>query len=122
MKSYVKVYGPPLLKAIKALEKVAIGLPEVCIWDTVIAYSPQFSSFGDEGYSYGDVSNYFAGVDEVSEKRCSTIISKSGESLGEHDFYFEWFKKPTIDELNNLIEKIDEALAPLGVKYSLTTK
>jgi len=117
MKSFVKVYGPPLLKAIKALEKVAIGLPEVCIWDTFIAYSPPIALD-----SYESVSSYFAGVGEVPEKRCSTIISKSGESLGEHDFYFEWFKKPTMDELNNLIEKVDEALAPLGVKYTLTTK
>jgi hypothetical protein len=115
MKSYVKVYGPPLLKAIKALEKVAIGLPEVCIWDTFIAYSPPSNS-------YEGVSGYFAGVGEVPEKRCSTIISKSGESLGEHDFYFEWFRKPTMDEMHNLIEKVDEALAPLGVKYTLTTK
>jgi hypothetical protein len=114
MKSYVKVYGPPLLKAIKALEKVAIGLPEVCIWDTFIAYSPPSNS-------YEGVSRYFAGLGEVPEKRCSTIISKSGESLGEHDFYFEWFKKPTMDEIHNLIEKIDETLAPLGVKYTLTT-
>jgi len=118
MKSFVKVSGPPLLKAIKALEKVAIGLPEVCIWDTFIAYSPLSSRY--EGYE--DVQDYFVGVGKVPEKRCSTIISKSGESLGEYDFFFEWFKKPTMDELNNLIEKIDEALAPLGVKYTLTTK
>ena len=115
MKSYVKVYGPPLLKAIKTLEKVAIGLPEVCIWDTFIASSPIFNS-------YEDVQSYLAEFGEVPKKRCSTIISKSGESLGEYDFFFEWFKKPTMNELNNLIEKIDEALAPLGVKYTLTTK
>ena len=120
MKSYVKVYGPPLLKAIKALEKVAIGLPEVCIWDTVISSSPGFTSYNDIGYE--DVQGYFAGVGEVPERRCSTIISKSGESLGEYDFFFEWFKNPTMDELNNLVEKVDEALAPLGVKYTLTTK
>jgi len=116
MKSYVKVYGPPLLKAIKALEKVAIGLPEVCIWNTFMTYSPFV--LGDTSYEY--LSEYFAG--EVPEKRCSTIISKSGESLGEYDFFFEWFKKPTMDELNNLIENVDEALASLGVKYTLTTK
>ena len=120
MKSYVKVYGPPLLKAIKALEKVAIGLPEVCIWNTVIASVPSFSSY--EGGGYEGVSEYFADVGEVPEKRCGTIISKSGESLGEYDFFLEWFKNPTMNELNNLIEKVDEALAPLGVKYTLTTK
>jgi len=118
MKSYVKVYGPPLLKAIKALEKVAIGMPEVCIWNTVIAYSPLSIRYD----VYDDVQAYFAEFGEVPEKRCSTIISKSGESLGEYDFFFEWFKKPTMDELNNLIDKVDEALEPLGVMYTLTTK
>ncbi len=108
MKSFVKVYGPPLLKAIKALEKVAIGLPEVCIWDTVIAYSP-LTSGGSSNDEY--VRDYFGGVGEMPEKRCSTIISKSGESIGEYDFFFEWFKEPTMDELNNLIEKVDEVPA-----------
>ncbi len=40
MKSYIKIYGPPLLKAIKRLETVAVGFPEVCIMDTVIAVNP----------------------------------------------------------------------------------
>jgi hypothetical protein len=63
---------------------------------------------------------YFSGVREVPE--CSTIISKSGESIGEYDFFFEWFKEPTEDALNNLIEKIDETLTRLGAKYKLMTK
>jgi hypothetical protein len=117
MKSFVKVYGPPLLKAIKALEKVAIDMPEVCIWDTFIEISPKIGSG-----SYEDVADYFAHFGQVPEKRCNTIISKSGESLGEYDFFFEWFKKPTMNELNSFIENIDKALAPLGVRYTLTTK
>ena len=116
MKSYVKVYGPPLLKAIKALEKVAIDVPQVCIMDTIIASSEiQFNNV--EG-----IMNYFGTVGEVPKERCGKIISKSGESLGEYDFYFEWFKKPTMQEINDLIEKIDTAMAPLGVKYTMATK
>ena len=42
--------------------------------------------------------------------------------MGDYDFIFEWPKKPTTDELNMLIEKIDTELAPLGCKYSITTK
>jgi len=120
MKSYIKISGPPLLKAIKALEKVAIGMPEVCIWNIFIANIPTFYTYGDINYT--DIDNYFSGVGEVPKKRCGTIISKSGESLGEYDFFFEWFKKPTLAELNSLIEKIDEALTPLGARYTLTTK
>ncbi|MCK4582565.1 hypothetical protein KAU18_04550, partial [Candidatus Bathyarchaeota archaeon] len=64
----------------------------------------------------------FFGVDNISEERCSNIISKSGESLGEYDFFFEWFTKPTMAQVEDLIEKIDTLLEPLGVKYTLTTK
>ena len=116
MKSYVKIYGPPLLKAFRALEKIAIGMPQVCIMDTMIdSNMPTMNSV--EG-----VQNYFGSIGAVSTERCGTIISKSGEKLKDNDFYFEWFKKPTMAEVNMLIEKVDEALAPLGVKYTIATK
>ena len=131
MKSYVKIYGPPLLKALKALEKVAIDMPEVCIMDTTIQAAigaPDIRGVG-AGYGASDISfddpagvMAFLGVDKISEERCNNIISKSGESLGENDFFFEWFTKPTMAQVENLIEKIDTALGPLGVKYTLTTK
>jgi len=114
MKSYIKIYGPPVVKAIKELEKVAIDMPEVCIMTQEFAIGPPFGS----GES---LQNYF-GPDVISEERCNNIISKSRESLGEYDFFFEWFKKPTRDELHMLIEKIDEALSDIGVRYSITTK
>jgi hypothetical protein len=117
MKSYVKVYGPPTLKAIKELEKLAVGMPEVCIMDTIIVQSetPLDEVTG--------VMEYFKSLPtEISTERCGNIISKSGEVLGEYDFFFEWFTDPTMDQMNDLIEKIDEALAPLGCKYTITTK
>ncbi len=33
--------------------------------------------------------------------------------MGDFDFVFEWFKEPKMEQVNMLIEKIDEALAPL---------
>lgn len=117
MKSYVKIYGPPVLKAIKTLEKIAIDMPEVCIMDTVIEASPPQILSDDDS-----VSNYFGGITEIPKRRCSKIISKSGEKVGEYDFYFEWFKTPNQEDLNGLIEKIDNALLPLGCRYSITTK
>ena len=116
MKSYIKIYGPPVLKTIKALEKIAIGMPEVCIMDTIIEAGP-YASWDEE-----ETMAHFSNVGVVPTKRCSKIISKSGEKVGEYDFYFEWFKNPTQEELNNLIEKIDSALAPLECKYTITTK
>ncbi len=116
MKSYVRIYGPPLLKALKALEKLAVDMPEVCIMDTMIESAmPQFNA--KEG-----VMNYFSTVGGIPEKRCSNIISKSGVKMGEADFVFEWFNEPKMEQINLLIEKIDDALAPLGVQYTITTK
>ncbi len=116
MKSYVRIYGPPLLKAIKALEKIAADMPEVCITDTLIESSrPQFNS--QEG-----IMNYFSTIGGIPEKRCGNIIVKSGVSLGDSDFVFEWFKEPKREQINMLIEKIDEVLGPLGVKYTIATK
>lgn len=129
MISYVKIYGPPLLAALKALEKVAIDMPEVCIMDTTIQVAVGAPEIPGASFGAGDISfdtpegvMAFFGVDNISEERCSNIISKSGESLGEYDFFFEWFTKPTMAQVEDLIEKIDTLLEPLGVKYTLTTK
>jgi hypothetical protein len=125
MKSYIKIYGPPMLKALKALEKVAIGLPEVCIMNTTIetASAPAMHDSDESALgSLGGIMSYFGGPEMITEERCDTIISKSGESLGEYDFYFEWFKKPSMNEIMDLIERIDEALADVGVKYTITSK
>ena len=118
MKSYIKIYGPPVLKAVKALEKIAINMPSVCIMDKDInlAFDPDFTQ--------EFVRDYFLSraVEGISQERCGTIISKSGLKLGDYDFFFEWIKNPTTDDLKNLIEKIEDALKPLGCKYTLTTK
>ena len=130
MISYVKIYGPPLLKALKALEKVAVDMPEVCIMDTTIQTAvgapeipgPHGVGMGDISFSSPEGVMAFFGVDDMPEERCDTIISKSGHKLGEYDFYFEWFTKPSMEQIEDLIKRIDEALEPLGVKYTLTTK
>lgn len=116
MRSFIKIYGPPTLKALKALEKIAIDMPEVCIMDTIISQSVP---------AFDDVTGtmtYFGSLGEITVERCGSIISRSGGSLGEHDFFFEWFTEPNMSQVNELIEKLDEALAPLGCKYTITTK
>ncbi|MFC1802406.1 hypothetical protein ACFL0D_00400 [Thermoproteota archaeon] len=127
MKSYVKIYGPPILKSIKGLEKIALDMPEVCIMSPSIkaAIGIDFSTPYGGGKAIFDspegVLSYF-GVDDLTEERCNTIVSKSGESLGEYDFFFEWFKNPTMEEINDLIERIDNTIEPLGARYTITTK
>ena len=123
MISYVKLYGPPIYDAIKELEKVAIDMPEVCIMSTALASSLQ--NYGADERIGGTpqmLGDYFMDIGNISKERCNTIISKSGKKLGEYDFFFEWFKNPTMDELNDLIKKVDKVLAPLGTRYTITTK
>ncbi|MGD0803201.1 MAG: hypothetical protein ABSA11_03915 [Candidatus Bathyarchaeia archaeon] len=127
MRSYIKIMGPPLGKALKELEKIAIDMPQVCIMDEAIMHGipKELSEDVGESVKYSEhVGNLFAertGV-VVETERCSKIISKSDRVLGEYDFFFEWFKKPRINDLNDLIQKVDDILAPLGVHYTITTK
>jgi len=120
-RSYIKIYGPPLLKAVEALENLSLDMPEVCIMDTIIYGIPDYNQrFEEPDY----VMNYFANVrsfEEIDIKRCDKLVSKSGEMLGEYDFYFEWFTEPSMDQVKMLIGKIDEALIPLGCSYTMTT-
>ena len=129
MRSYIKIYGPPVFEAIKALEKLAIDVPQVCIMDTIIATDMQ-SKISDEiratdADTYSNYAgDYFSPLVPypIKRERCDKIISKSGVKLGEFDFFFEWFKNPSADELNALIKRIDKALTPLECRYTITTK
>ena len=137
MKSYIKLYGPPILKAIKTLEKISIDMPEVCIMNSLIERTLyDFGTSNQLGKSKPKtkhheeslrddvkwVMDYFEDAGAITRDRCQNIISYSGENMGEYDFYFEWFTVPNNEQYNSLIEKIDEALEPLGCKYTITTK
>jgi hypothetical protein len=119
LKSFVKLTGPPIVKAIRELEKISIGMSEVCIMDTIIASSG--AEYVESAREFS-TQEYFSPLGEISVKRCDTIISKSGESLGEYDFYFEWFTKPTMSQVLELITKIDDAMEKVGCRYTITTK
>jgi hypothetical protein len=118
MKTYVKIYGPPLYDAIKALEKIAIDSPALCIMDHLIPYDFYMGDFS----ATQDVHTYFGNLGELSIERCSNILSKSVEGMGEYDFIFDWFQKPSQEQITDLIQKIDKALTPLNCKYTLVTK
>ena len=127
MKSFIKIFGPPIMAAIKELEKIAINMPEVCIMNETITYEipPTLAhDLGGTTFESGVVGSYFSrrtGV-MVPVERCQNIISESGETLGEYDFFFEWFEKPDTNQMIEFIEKIDIALIPLGCLYTITTK
>ncbi len=115
------------MEAVRELEKIAVDMPQVCVMDEAILLDIPRSLARDIGepIEYPEyVSDFFSrrtGV-RVKTERCSNIISESGEKLGEYDFFFEWFEEPSMEQLNELIGKIDEALEPLGCLYSITTK
>ena len=127
MRSYIKILGPPLLVAVKKMERIAVDMPQVCIMDEAILRDIPQSLARDIGepFEYREnVMGFFTsrtGV-RVKTERCDDIISRSGEALGEYDFFFEWFENPDMDQLNYLIEKIDKTLEPLGCYYTITTK
>ena len=43
--SYIKIFGPPVLKAVRELEKVAVDMPDVFIMDTIFARTREFPSY-----------------------------------------------------------------------------
>jgi hypothetical protein len=79
IRSFVKIYGPPLMKAIEALEKIDV-------------------------------------------RSLDSPVRAVGFTLGEYDYCFEWVRgQPDPSQFYQLIEKLDEALTPLGVRYTIQT-
>ena len=137
MKSYIKIFGPPILKAIRALELIAVDMPEVRIMDTIMVQGMPASIARDVGaspvqtrgtgslglYPGGSVRRYVSSPDIVIPvERTISLISDAGESLGDYDFFYEWVHEPTQAQLFELISRIETALTPLGCKYRITTK
>lgn len=121
--SFIKVYGPPLYDAIKELNKIALDFPEVCIMESSLALV-DYKNLTNANYVANNINTLFplpVPDVEVNYQRCSTLVSKSGEEIGEYDYYFEWFVKPTQEQLYALMQKIDKALGPLGCKYTMTS-
>jgi hypothetical protein len=119
-RSYIKIYGPPVLRAIKALESVAVDMSrsvELRFSNRCIPYpGPGQETFEWQRYVEGLRRTY---VDCYEPVR---LISEAHEMLGDYDFFFEWSGKPKMDQLMDLIGRIDNALRGLGCLYTITTK
>lgn len=127
-KSYVKIYGPPVLKSLKALEKVAVemGKKTGMRHYSVLVPTPEVASYGMGSRDYsstvqGYADSLLTGVELPAEEKIK-LISKSGDTLGEYDFFFEWVEHPTKPEVRELIEMVDAALADCGCRYTIVTK
>lgn len=117
MKTYVKIYGPPLGEALDELQKIAGEMPKISHYHFLVGYVGAPVGLGVVGEAYPSPR-----VPDVGEKVTHPLISKSGHTLGDHDFFFEWKDEPTWKEMRELISKIDKAFTQLGCKYALTTK
>ena len=121
-KTYVRIYGPPLLKAIKTLEGVAVEMSkssEVKFSHKCVPYPTRMQSDKNDWETYlKNLQNTYTDCYEPQK-----LISDARMSLGEYDFVFEWAeKKASMKKVQGLIEKIDGALGELGVLYSLKTE
>ena len=117
MKSYIKIYGPPILKALDELEKVAGEMPEISFYYHYILGFIRVGKSSLTPFEEGPL-----GLGEKFKAKSGTSVSKSGYTLGDYDFFFEWAKEPDGQQLRNLIEKIENVLTPLGCRYTITTK
>ncbi|MBA7600872.1 hypothetical protein ES703_07935 [subsurface metagenome] len=135
MRTFIKVFGPPVLKAIRALELIAGSMPEVQIKDTIIVQGLPPTMSRDVGVSQtqragrGSLGLYPGGGVRrlptshdiaIPVERTRSIVSNAGESIGDYDFFFKWVQEPTQEQLFDLIDRIDVALAPMGCWYRIT--
>lgn len=119
--SYVRIYGPPLLKAIRALEGVAVEMSnktEVKFSHKCVPYPTRLQADRTDWNTY--LQNLQKTYTDCYEPE--KIISDASMTLGDYDFVFEWASKPSITQIEDLIEKVDKALGKVGVLYTLTTE
>jgi hypothetical protein len=120
-RSYVKVYGPPVLKAIKALEGVAVEMSK----STGVKFSHKCIPYPTRTQpNTADWDAYLKNMERtyVDCYEPVRLISDSHQMLGEHDFFFEWVEKPDMEKIEGLLEKIDNAFKGLGCYYTLMTE
>ena len=118
MKTYVKIEGKNVEKIVQKLAKLAVDLPEVCVWDLNLlsmGWTPHSSD-------YGAYAGYFGMDTSAFEKDCDEIIAKTGADLGDYNMYFEWLTPPSDEQLRKLRNRIDTIIKPYGNKYSVTNK
>lgn len=112
MKSYVRVCGPAIAEALRALGKIAAESPEVLSYCDTLTPVPSGCELLRSCFTSIPVE-----IPTRREAKLVRLISK-----GDNDFFFEWARNPTQKELEDLTSRINEALAPLGCKYIIVTK
>ena len=120
MRSYVKIIGPPLHEALLALRRIAVEMPEVTHREVFVeTKQPDFTDMEatQDFYSNIHLQDY-----PVYKEGKTGMIKRADAVVGEYDFFFEWVKKPGINDLMELIRRIDVEFTRLGCKYMITTR
>ncbi len=119
VRSYIKIYGPPILEAIKALEAVAVEMSKA----TSVKFSHKCLPYPQQGNTR-DWNSYVNNMKRtyVDCYEPVRLISEAHQQLGEHDFFYEWEEEPKMKQIEELLGKTDEALSGLGCYYTITTK
>lgn len=121
VRSYVKIYGPPIVKAINALEAVAVEMSkatDVKFSHKCLPYPTRYQS------NTNDWNQYLKNMERIYVDCYEPVklISESQQLLGEYDFFYEWVEAPKMAQIEELLKKIDDALEGMGCNYTLTTK
>ena len=115
MKALIRLFGPHYLEAIKALEKIAVDSPKICLMNQVLLHADPYTQALDWVY------NYFKERGKVSYERCGSILAKADDLEG-YDFVFVWMVEPEMGFIYELITMIDEAIRPIGAMYTISFK
>ena len=118
MRTYVKIEGENVEPIVQRLAKLAVELPEVCVWDINLLNLGWYPYPND----YGPFAGYFGMDSGELEKDCDKIIAKAETDLGDSNMYFEWLKPPSSEQLNKLRNRIDGIIKHFGNKYKVTNK
>lgn len=133
--SIVRILGPNVFQAIPRLTDIANTSPTitdlddayttastayVCIPTMHVDYSElnrkRFTDYGE------DLAQYLDSVDVGRPITKTQLIKTTKYRTGDSSFTFEWSKRPTTADYLALISRIDDALTPIGCRYTIMTK
>jgi hypothetical protein len=117
LRTYVKIEGENASPIIQKLAKLAVNMPEICVWDyNLLSAGWSIPSSGSEMAGYFDMDT------STFEKECDKIVAKPGADLEENSLYFEWMTPPSREQLHTLRKSIIQTIEPFGNKYTITNK
>ncbi len=134
MRTYVKIEGKDVEKTVQQLAKLAVDLPNVCVWAVNMLRDswkpgmgniPQYVGGGNiykDAPDMAEMGSYFGMDENEFAKHCDRIISKTGTDLEGASIYYEWAEKPDREQLAKLEQRIADVIKPTKMKYTITNK